>query len=348
MLYEFLKENILTNPNKTIRDVERTVTYAESIKNAEQLGDSLIHQKYGILCKSELNAAIGLLACFYAKKTPVMLSHRYDENHIQKVIRSIKLSHIITDEGVVEISEVKTEKEKLDDVALIMCVAASGGYVRGLMITEENLLININEISDCFKITKNDKIFISRSLYHCSVLIGELLISFVKGLDIIFFNNDFIPGKIAEFIEEQGISILCTTPTLYSVISNFSIDKKEGKALPLKTIAIDGRGMTFTIAGKMFRAFISTKFYSIYCLSKTKSGVGCMSWEMFSRFPITKRKSSKLIETKVINKKLYIKPQNTVKGYYEDIELTKNRLKDGWLCVGEIFKNDFYKLRLIK
>ena len=68
MIYKFLKNRMLNFPDATLRDEENCITYKELFEKAEHIGKKLSFQKYGILCKSELNTAVLILACFYAKK----------------------------------------------------------------------------------------------------------------------------------------------------------------------------------------------------------------------------------------------------------------------------------------
>ena len=79
MLYEYIRERMLAAPAQTIGDEERRISYRELLNEAETLGKRLKERgeaKYGILCRSELNAARALLACLYAGKTAVPLSFR--------------------------------------------------------------------------------------------------------------------------------------------------------------------------------------------------------------------------------------------------------------------------------
>ena len=100
MLYDHIKERMLAHPAQTIGDERRVMTYRELLEEAERMGRGLDRAKYGILCRSELDTARALLACFFAGKTAVPLSYRYGDSHTRKIIAGMRLSHLLTDKGV--------------------------------------------------------------------------------------------------------------------------------------------------------------------------------------------------------------------------------------------------------
>ncbi len=133
LLYERLKEEMQKYPDSRIRDENASITYTELLSQAERLGRTLKKPKYGILCKSELYAAIAILACFYAKSTGVLLSYRYGSQHNQKIIEKMKVSHLITENGIQSLGEAEEEPEDLSDVALIMSTSGTTGSPKGAM-----------------------------------------------------------------------------------------------------------------------------------------------------------------------------------------------------------------------
>lgn len=68
MLYDHIKERMLAHPAQTIGDERRVMTYRELLEDAERMGRGLDRAKYGILCRSELDTARALLACFSPEK----------------------------------------------------------------------------------------------------------------------------------------------------------------------------------------------------------------------------------------------------------------------------------------
>lgn len=196
MLYEFLKEKMLQYPNQVISNGTESITYRELLEYAENFGKTLTEDKYGLLFESDLDTAKALMSCLYANKTAVLLSKRYGEAHTKRIVDTVNLSYLITNDGINQIATAKDECEDLSDVALIMCTSGTTGMPKGAMITHNNLIANLTDISKYFGIDCKDHILIARPLYHCAVLTGEFLISLCNGLQISFMTEGFVPAKI--------------------------------------------------------------------------------------------------------------------------------------------------------
>ena len=74
-LWEFVKGALLLRPDQLICENGREISYAKMVSLAEDLAFYAgKHSCCAIMCSSELNAAVGLLACFAASVTAVPLS----------------------------------------------------------------------------------------------------------------------------------------------------------------------------------------------------------------------------------------------------------------------------------
>ncbi len=346
MLYELIKNRMLVHPDQTISDEKRSLTYLELLECAEVLGKTLTEEKYGLLCDSDLDTAISLLGCFYAGKTAVLLSQKYGEKHIQCIIEKTRLSHLITQNGIVRLSKTMSEPEDLSDVALIMCTSGTTGKPKGAMITEENLITNLKDIEKYFKIDKSDHILIARPLYHCAVLTGELLISLLKGVKISFFAEGFVPSKILTTAKEKEITVLCGTPTLFYHLS--ALNLKSSIPLTLKTIVVSGECMTQKAARIIRRAFPETAIYNVYGLTEASPRALYLSPAEFDKRPLSVGIPLDSLTAKIVNNELLLKGKSIMKGYYDDLDATSNAICEGWLHTGDIAEIDKFGRIYIK
>jgi len=342
MIYEYLKNKMQKNLHHIICDETETISYEELLRHAETFGKVLKEHKqykFGILCRSNLNTAKALMACFYAKKTAVLLSYRYGDKHTQKIIDNIGLTHIINDTciDVLSKTEIFTETDDLTDVALIMCTSGTTGNPKGAMITHENLMTNLDDIAVYFKIYDDDKILIARPLYHCAVLTGEFLISLIKGLDIVFTDNNFSPINILKMIKQGGISVLCGTPTMLYHISSIA---KRTSDLTLKTIVVSGECMTTTAATFIRSVNPLANIYNVYGLTEASPRVSYLPPELFDKYPVSVGFPLRSLQVKTENNELLIKGKSIMKGYYNTPDATKKAIKDGWLHTGDIAEID--------
>lgn len=349
MIYEFLRKHIDTHKESIICDENETITYADLLDIAEKFGrriKELNIQKIGILCSSNLNTAKAIMACFYAGITAVVLSPRYGEIHNEKIIRKIGLSHLINDDKIQALLTcVKLEEENLTDVVLIMCTSGTTGDPKGAMITYDNLITNLQDIALYFDINGDDKIFITRPLYHCAVLTGEFLISLIKGVEIHFTDFEFNPVYYLQTIKKINANVMCGTPTIMYYLSRMA---KNDHNISLTTITVSGECMTETVAKSMRESFPLTDIYNVYGLTEASPRVSYLPPKLFDKHYLSVGIPLKSVDAKIINGELVVKGNNIMKGYYNDRDLTDKIIKNGWLYTGDLAEIDSNGLITIK
>jgi len=337
MLYKFLSQRMNEYPNQIISDENTRLTYKDALSKANAFSKEIRVKKIGLLCRSELNTGLALLACFKAGVTAVPLSSRYGDTHVGRIVQHIGLSHIITDESgqlsVKQIAEPKPEPEDLSDVVIIMCTSGTTGAPKGAMITDENLITNLQDIERYFDIDKTDTVLIARPLYHCAVLTGEFLISLCRGLNIRFYNGDFNPLLLTREITAQKATVLGGTPTLFFHLCQTARRAKE--PLPLRVAAVSGECMTETAARAMQAAMPDTEIYSVYGLTEASPRVSALPPELFEKYPLSVGFPLKSVVAKVENGELFIRGKSVMRGYYNAPEQTAKVFADGWLHTGD-------------
>ena len=215
-LYTYLRERAREHPNRIVRDETRSMTFSKLFEEAEEIGRTLSGRLYGILCRSDLDTALLLLACLSAGKTAVPLSPRYGRAHVEKIRRAAGLSCILTEQGPLTVGIPSPEEETLEGIRLILYTSGTTGVPKGAMLADDGLLVNLLAVEGYFDI--RGQIRIARPLYHCAVLMGEFFLSLVKGVDIVFDGGDFQPLRLLDAIEEDGTTVLCGTPTLFYLL----------------------------------------------------------------------------------------------------------------------------------
>ena len=360
LLYEFLRERMVQFPNQTISDENTTLTYSEALSYAENFAEelqrglrsnsplsTLLSQlPVGVLCRSELNTGLGLLACFKAGITAVPLSSRYGDTHVERIVRRIGLSHIITDEdGKLSIKQIASNPSVLSSPAnlrfasscfpspapcVIMCTSGTTGAPKGAMLTDENLITNLNDIGHYFSINETDKILISRPIYHSGVLTGEFLISLCRGLNIRFYNGEFNPLRLIKEIQEQKATVFGGTPTIFYHLCQTALRGKT--ALPIRAAAVSGECMTEAAAKAMRSAMPNIDIYSVYGLTEASPRVSALPPDQFDRYQLSVGFPLKSVEAKVENGELLIRGKSIMKGYYNDPEKTKRAFVSSSPC----------------
>jgi len=212
------------------------------------------------------------------------------------------------------------------------------------MLSEHNVITNVSDISRYFAMDKNDTILISRPLYHCAVLTGEFLTAIVRGANIRFYSEQFNPTKMLDLIKKYRISAFCGTPTLLSIMARFN---RSDAAETLRHICISGECMSADSGLKIRAAFTRCKIYHVYGLTEACPRVSYLPPDYFDKHPDCVGIPLKSVSIKILNSNkrecrtneegvLYIKGDNVMLGYYKEPEKTRDVLKKGWLCTGDI------------
>ena len=347
-LWKYIKEHLLRYPTQTICENNAELSFEEILIFVEKFSRQLTGIKCcGIICQSELAAAIALLCCFAANVTALPLSYRYGDLHCKKILDAISPDAVITDQdGVIHLLQI-TDSEYNSPVikpALIMCTSGTTGTPKGVMLTEDNICANLRDIVSYFGIETSDSILIARPLYHCAVLTGEFLTAICKGAKIRFYSGVFNPALILNLLAEHKITAFCGTPTLLGMIARFS---RNNNRHDLRHICISGECMGKETGGRIAKAFPHAEIYHIYGLTEACPRVSYLPPDLFSTYPDCVGVPLKSVSLKVIAEDghaakpnevgvLWVKGENIMAGYYNDAKKTSEVLKDGWLCTGDL------------
>lgn len=367
MIWEYLKERMLYNTDSKIFDQTTQLTYYEFINEVIKTGSVLKEKmrrksKCAILCDSNLNTAISILACWYAELIPIPMSKHYGEKHCKSIISVTNPNLLILDNkrdsGLSNITKFCLSDKKfygeykegiyepeLDDVAAMMCTSGTTGNPKAVMLTEDGLMNNVKNIAKYFKISYIDTILIARPLYHCAVLSGEFLVSLVIGVNICFFDEAYNPAAIIKSLNEYKISVLCGTPTLIYHIAKYY--RRLNLNPKLKVIAISGECLSKIVAQNIRNVFLDTNIYNVYGLTEASPRVSYLNPSMFDNFPESVGIPIGETEIKVVDTYFNQLPRNEVgdiivrsksimKGYYKQPQLTLNTIQSGWLKTRDI------------
>ena len=366
-MWTYICDKMLKNPQSRVFDKNTSLSYLELINLSKVHGEFIRSKvtegaKCVIFCKKELNTAIAILTCWYAKVVPILVSSQYGKNHALAIIKLMCPDFIISDfleryeyeRAVYRIDNQTFEgaiyqykiEEELSDVAVVMCTSGTTGTPKGTMITYAGLKTNIESIGKYFGVNNWDTIMIVRPLYHCSALTGEFLLGLYRGADIYFFDGGYDPFRIIAAIKEQMVTVMCGTPTLFNHISKLLLFKND--ELSIKA-AISGECLTNTVAKNIRKAFPKSTLYNVYGLTEAAPRVSYLPASEFDKYPESvgfplDKTTIKIVEINNYSKEMptgisgmvLVKSPSIMKGYYKEKQLSALALQNGWLVTGDI------------
>lgn len=278
VFYENIEKNYM---RVALREQEKSLTYMElnNISNyyAEKLNQLTLTNNYvGVYMKNDIATAIGILSILKAGKVIVTINPTYPEKRIQQIVNSLNLetiltcdqtNHFIEETNLVEnvvlidayISLNRTYKNiynkvSLKDLCYIIYTSGTTGIPKGVKITQENIMIEINFFKEYFGINQDQRLLHSLN-YSFDFGLYDLLSGMLYGGCLFCLNKKFMKNfkDYILFINENEINFMNTTPSFFNILASF-----KTKFLTLQHVHLGGEKVTYEMIEKYVRVLDST------------------------------------------------------------------------------------------
>ncbi|MFD1673998.1 class I adenylate-forming enzyme family protein [Alicyclobacillus fodiniaquatilis] len=242
-------------------------------------------------------AVIAFLALLKLDAVPILVHHYYQPEQVQDIIGAFSPHALLTDtrEGVAtnpthfDIGErtlylssaiTRDAQDIPPQVAVIGMTSGTTNRPKGVMLTDSNLLSNIESIGRYLGLTSKDRMLIMRSLSHASVFTGEFLVALAQGcaVDVI---DQFNVLRIHKWMQAHQITITGGSPSMIRSLSN--LQKKLETSLPLQKILISGSPVSAQVLAEIVFPFPDVKFYHGYGLTEASPRISCLLPQDFRR-----------------------------------------------------------------
>lgn len=369
MMWKYIKSNLEKNACSKVKDYNnsKVYTYIELLNKIENIGNEndlsmFSGAKCVILCKQTIESVKALLFCWKVGMIAIPLSFHYGKVNCRNIIDIVKPDIIISDESNIckeyedilscKLEEIELFKDiyilkedMLQNVELMMCTSGTTGNPKVIMFSAKAIQKNIELILDYFTINNKDTMLICRPIYHCAVLVGELLLSFVVGTNIVLYSDGYNPFILASILKNNNITVMCGTPTIFKGISECLKHRNiKGK---VKMIALSGEYLLLEYAQEIRKCFPEANIFNVYGLTEAGPRVSYLSPEMFDRIPQSVGKPLKGVKIKIVCEneekvdktklgQIWIQTPSLMLGYYKDVEKTKEKIQKGWFATGDV------------
>jgi len=99
------------------------------------------------------------------------------------------------------------------DLATVIFSSGSTGDPKGVMLTHANIASNIEQLEQCFRFNRGDRILGILPFFHSFGFTGTLALPFTKGTGVVFHANPFDARTIGSLVSEHALTFLLATPT---------------------------------------------------------------------------------------------------------------------------------------
>ncbi len=249
----------------------------------------------------------------------------------------------------------------IKDTAVILYTSGTTGKPKGVMLSYENLLSNIEGLDDREIASSEDSTVAILPFHHSYPLMVSMLYPLYIGAKIAFIEN-LSSTEILNVMKKEKISVLIGVPRLYELFHR-KIFEKINKSLIIKTLfnilkIINNQKISKILFKKVHDEFGGNiKFFvsggakldldiakDLWALGfKIIEGYGLTETSPIISFnPKEKIKLGSVgvpikgVEVKVENDEILVKGKNVFKGYLNLLEKTKESFKDGWFLTGDL------------
>ena len=331
-----------------------TLTYAQLYKRCCQTTNIAMSIKknshVAILCNSDMNfitttlglIANGLTVVFIPTSLSALeinlLVDKYDitalfySSDFQKVIDELNVS--IEKVNIQEILNSKaksfTRKVRESDVAAIIFSRKENGELRGAMLTHKSLMTSAYYGTLGIKKTYNQRYYSILPFTHVFGFVRNILTPLSTSSSIYICSN---MRRMFKEIPDCRPTMMVLVPGILEMILNVS--KKFKMDLfnrQLHTIIVGGAAMpTYLI--EQYKQ-LGADIFQGYGMTETSSLISG-NMDPYNK-PLSVGVFFPNQEAKIINNELYIKGENQMSGYYNDIEETNKVMVDGFIKTGDL------------
>ena len=264
----------------------------------------------------------------------------------------------INNTNIIDTAEVKRDK---DDTALILYTSGTTGQPKGVMLSFDNLMSNIEGIVNVNIASKKDKTIAILPFHHSYPLMVSLLIPIYLGACIVFLDR-LSADDILEKMKKYKVSILIGVPRLYTLFHR-KIFERINKNIFTKYLfkiakLINSQKLSKLIFKKVHETFGGNIKYFVSGGAKLDKDIATDLWalgfKIIEGYGLTETspiitfnppdkiklgsvgKPIKDVQVRIEDNEIVVKGRNVMKGYYNKPEETKKAIKDGWFYTGDL------------
>ena len=280
----------------------------------------------------------------------------------------IKKGKILLKDGNKEFIDSKINP---DEMSIMLFTSGTTAESKVVCLSQKNICSNLMDIASVVDLTSDDTLLSVLPVHHVFECTVGFLFGLYKGAETVFCDGI---RHIVKNLKEYNVSVMACVPSLYEAIFNIIRKQleKEGKLQEIlekeekhKNDSMEEKKKIFKeihdMLGGRIKLFISgaakldpkieEKYRMLginivqgYGLTETSPVVGVGSNKYHKIGSVGKAVPSVEVKIKDKNKdgigELIVKGPSVMLGYYDNEEATKEVLKDGWFCTGDLAKID--------
>ena len=232
-----------------------------------------------------------------------------------------------------------------DDLAVLAYTSGTTGRPKGAMLTHENLLANLDQMSKTGLLAEaeDDVVLLALPLFHIYALNVILGLTLRAGATAVLMERFDAVGSL-EAVERQGVTILFGAPPMF--IAWLNTPGVERYDLSKVRLAVSGAAPLPGAVLEDFRRKIGITIWEGYGLTETAPGVTSNAMGEVAK-PGSIGKPLPGVEVRIINAsgddvedgdpgEIVVRGHNVFRGYWRQDEASAAAFRDGWFHTGDV------------
>ncbi|MGH2728788.1 MAG: long-chain-fatty-acid--CoA ligase [Actinomycetota bacterium] len=232
-----------------------------------------------------------------------------------------------------------------DDLAVLAYTSGTTGRPKGAMLTHENLLANLDQMSKVPVLaeTEDDVVLLALPLFHIYALNVILGLTMRAGATAVLMERFDAVGSL-ENVERHGVTVLFGAPPMF--IAWLNTPGVERYDLSKVRLAVSGAAPLPAAVLEDFRRKLGITIWEGYGLTETAPGVTSNAMGEEAK-PGSIGRSLPGIEVRIIDAsgddveegdpgEIIVRGPNVFRGYWRQEEATADVLADGWMHTGDV------------
>jgi acyl-[acyl-carrier-protein]-phospholipid O-acyltransferase/long-chain-fatty-acid--[acyl-carrier-protein] ligase len=237
-----------------------------------------------------------------------------------------------------------------DDNAVILFTSGSEKDPKGVQLTHKNLLSNIADLNEAYKLGHEDTVLGILPLFHVFGFNANFWFPLLNGMTVVTYANPLDYKTIPAICREEEITLLAATPIF---LAGYFRQSKEGDFAAMK-VMLGGADRVPDWLRDGYQEKHGVELYEAYGTTETSPAISLNT--PFDNRPGSIGKPLASVKVRIADLvtgetlapgeegKILVNGPMVMKGYFGDPAETASKLKDGWYDTGDIgtFDEDGY------
>ncbi len=253
-----------------------------------------------------------------------------------------KIQAALTSKLPVKLLLMKIYKGEENDNAVVLFTSGSEKDPKAVQITHKNLMSNMRSCLISFNLTKDDIMIGILPFFHVFGHNTNFWLPLIVGMTVVTYANPLDYKKICSIVREEKVTVMIATPVFFN---GYLRQSEQGDFASIR-LAVTGADKIPDFLRNSYKKKHNLELYEGYGTTETSPVISANTIE--SNRPGSIGKPIPDVQVKIVDinsgktlqpeevGKVLVKGDLVMKGYFDDLEETSFRIKDGWYDTGDM------------